>query len=113
MIRRPPRSTLFPYTTLFRSQLRPSPGALPGIQLEVDGSSTPYSAPLTLPLGVRAMLPLMAGNGLFIGEVAARGGLSRKALRLYAASGTLKTPRRTPSAYRHFPSDVPRPLSFV
>src|SRR5947209_9437507 len=24
MIRRPPRSTLFPYTTLFRSQLRPS-----------------------------------------------------------------------------------------
>src|SRR3989442_11025290 len=23
MIRRPPRSTLFPYTTLFRSQLRP------------------------------------------------------------------------------------------
>src|SRR5260221_10361912 len=24
MIRRPPRSTLFPYTTLFRSQLRPA-----------------------------------------------------------------------------------------
>src|SRR6266508_5575028 len=28
MIRRPPRSTLFPYTTLFRSQLRPLRGAL-------------------------------------------------------------------------------------
>src|SRR5258708_35551717 len=30
MIRRPPRSTLFPYTTLFRSPLleRPAPGAL-------------------------------------------------------------------------------------
>src|SRR5688572_30885135 len=28
MIRRPPRSTLFPYTTLFRSSLRPFP--LPG-----------------------------------------------------------------------------------
>src|SRR3712207_7527655 len=27
MIRRPPRSTLFPYTTLFRSRTRPSPGA--------------------------------------------------------------------------------------
>src|SRR5438552_14504858 len=27
MIRRPPRSTLFPYTTLFRSLLLPSPGA--------------------------------------------------------------------------------------
>src|SRR3712207_8344715 len=26
MIRRPPRSTLFPYTTLFRSQLRRPPG---------------------------------------------------------------------------------------
>src|SRR2546422_4951590 len=25
MIRRPPRSTLFPYTTLFRSQARPPP----------------------------------------------------------------------------------------
>src|SRR3712207_7975029 len=27
MIRRPPRSTLFPYTTLFRSRARPAPGA--------------------------------------------------------------------------------------
>src|SRR2546422_10636160 len=27
MIRRPPRSTLFPYTTLFRSRPHPSPGA--------------------------------------------------------------------------------------
>src|SRR3712207_7962035 len=26
MIRRPPRSTLFPYTTLFRSDLHPRPG---------------------------------------------------------------------------------------
>src|SRR2546421_8076464 len=29
MIRRPPRSTLFPYTTLFRSRGRGSEGALP------------------------------------------------------------------------------------
>src|SRR2546422_1134211 len=27
MIRRPPRSTLFPYTTLFRSSVAPSPSA--------------------------------------------------------------------------------------
>src|SRR3712207_8292293 len=27
MIRRPPRSTLFPYTTLFRSSPRPGPGS--------------------------------------------------------------------------------------
>src|SRR3712207_9297952 len=29
MIRRPPRSTLFPYTTLFRSRQRPRPSARP------------------------------------------------------------------------------------
>src|SRR5258708_25541880 len=29
MIRRPPRSTLFPYTTLFRSELNHRPNALP------------------------------------------------------------------------------------
>src|SRR3712207_7398648 len=32
MIRRPPRSTLFPYTTLFRSGQRPVPGAGPGLE---------------------------------------------------------------------------------
>src|SRR6266436_5045404 len=34
MIRRPPRSTLFPYTTLFRPELRFRPG-LPGRQCRV------------------------------------------------------------------------------
>src|SRR3712207_7631756 len=29
MIRRPPRSTLFPYTTLFRSGRRPGPAGVP------------------------------------------------------------------------------------
>src|SRR3712207_8152141 len=38
MIRRPPRSTLFPYTTLFRSQLGPGPGAvLRGEEVEQHG----------------------------------------------------------------------------
>src|SRR3712207_6913361 len=39
MIRRPPRSTLFPYTTLFRSPVRPGDAdLLPGfsVQKEVD-----------------------------------------------------------------------------
>src|SRR2546430_11285032 len=36
MIRRPPRSTLFPYTTLFRSQLRPA-----GVQREVRSPEQP------------------------------------------------------------------------
>src|SRR3989454_8415216 len=34
MIRRPPRSTLFPYTTLFRSQLLPQDAARPS---DADG----------------------------------------------------------------------------
>src|SRR2546430_5043952 len=34
MIRRPPRSTLFPYTTLFRSELEPT---LPPRHLNLDG----------------------------------------------------------------------------
>src|SRR5256885_10288804 len=33
MIRRPPRSTLFPYTTLFRSSLRPRACALCSVNL--------------------------------------------------------------------------------
>src|SRR6266508_5091390 len=38
MIRRPPRSTLFPYTTLFRSCLRSPPQVRPGWRSE-DGRS--------------------------------------------------------------------------
>src|SRR5579863_4808128 len=40
MIRRPPRSTLFPYTTLFRSL---SAGLVPGPRLPVGGSALPDS----------------------------------------------------------------------
>src|SRR2546430_17216763 len=36
MIRRPPRSTLFPYTTLFRSQLMQDAGGLMGAPVRVD-----------------------------------------------------------------------------
>src|SRR2546425_5440768 len=37
MIRRPPRSTLFPYTTLFRSGLLPANGRAPGQGQERGG----------------------------------------------------------------------------
>src|SRR3712207_8230835 len=37
MIRRPPRSTLFPYTTLFRSRRRPDEGPADG-HLAADGA---------------------------------------------------------------------------
>src|SRR5260221_3002107 len=41
MIRRPPRSTLFPYTTLFRSQLRPAQRRLNSILLGIDPDPHP------------------------------------------------------------------------
>jgi len=39
-------------------------------------------------------------DGLFIGEVAVRSGVSRKALRLYEAAGILPPPRRSAARYR-------------
>src|SRR3712207_7258418 len=39
MIRRPPRSTLFPYTTLFRSLAPPRPGDLPAAHRTAPGAA--------------------------------------------------------------------------
>src|SRR2546430_10370105 len=39
MIRRPPRSTLFPYTTLFRSEIGPGRGALTHQLLRAAGGA--------------------------------------------------------------------------
>ena len=55
----------------------------------------------------------MAREGLLIGEMAQRGGVSRKALRLYEAAGILPPPRRTPSGYRVYGRDALALLSFV
>jgi MerR family copper efflux transcriptional regulator len=55
----------------------------------------------------------MARDGLLIGEVAARTGLSRKAVRLYEASGILSAPRRTAAGYRVFEPDAEATLAFV
>src|SRR2546425_4885503 len=46
MIRRPPRSTLFPYTTLFRSHRRPPDGTelLPAHQRVMDSAGCERSA---------------------------------------------------------------------
>src|SRR5256885_11724241 len=44
MIRRPPRSTLFPYTTLFRSRIRPTdttPGGMAHSPCEGTGAWSP------------------------------------------------------------------------
>src|SRR2546427_3115948 len=86
MIRRPPRSTLFPYTTLFRSQLgRPDPDRVPR--------------------AVRVQRPGRAG-GLPAAEPAAR--RDRKSTRLnsshsqisYAVFCLKKKKKKTDNVYR-------------
>src|SRR6266545_893826 len=52
-------------------------------------------------------------EGLRIGEVAAKSGFSRKALKVYEAHGILPPPRRTPAGYRVYASDVLPILAFV
>src|SRR5256885_2727573 len=61
MIRRPPRSTLFPYTTLFRSQLHERPG----VEQHVEALARRHLALLVLRLdAVRAAAQL--GLGAFL-----------------------------------------------
>src|SRR5216683_5673554 len=56
MIRRPPRSTLFPYTTLFRS-LRPHPRGAVGDGLRPAGGGAHPATPGTVRFPVGASLP--------------------------------------------------------
>lgn len=55
----------------------------------------------------------MGRQGLLIGEVAARSGVSRKALRLYEAAGILPRVPRTPSGYRVYGEEILPVLAFV
>src|SRR5256884_5016116 len=73
MIRRPPRSTLFPYTTLFRSRLRRF-----GLMTFVPRpSSIPRGVVLLTPKAARALSPADA----------ARGREDRKSTRLNSSHG--------------------------
>src|SRR3712207_7229969 len=56
MIRRPPRSTLFPYTTLFRSGARAADGAAPDLR-------EPRSQPRREPLRLRVWLVQLRAQG--------------------------------------------------
>lgn len=55
----------------------------------------------------------MAQDGLLIGEVAAKSGVSRKALRLYERAGIVPSPRRTAAGYRVYSQDTLALLVFV
>jgi len=68
---------------------------------------------LTLPLGAGSILGAMRRQRLLIGEVAARSGLSRKAIRLYENIGILTAATRTEAGYRVYRDDVLPVLNFV
>ncbi len=55
----------------------------------------------------------MARDGLLIGQVAAKSGISRKALRLYEKAGILPPARRTGSGYRVYGPETLALLGFV
>ena len=55
----------------------------------------------------------MGRDGLLIGEVASRSGVSRKALRLYERAGILAEPRRTEAGYRVYGPETLAILTFV
>src|SRR5689334_25200913 len=55
MVRRPPRSTLFPYTTLFRSPRRRRPLAVFSL-FHFPWTHAPRGLPGVLPCGVRTFL---------------------------------------------------------
>src|SRR5258705_8369224 len=70
MIRRPPRSTLFPYTTLFRSSLRVKVGGCLATENDFDGvpyqavwpgSSTPSQDALLHPQSILFSSPVFNG----------------------------------------------------
>src|SRR3712207_8578059 len=78
MIRRPPRSTLFPYTTLFRSGVPGPRHGLCFVVPPVEGAQP--AAPLTLLAGERARLRI----GLH-----ARRSLDRKSTRLNSSHANI------------------------
>ncbi len=55
----------------------------------------------------------MGRDGLLIGEVASRSGVTRKALRLYERAGILPPARRTAAGYRVYTNETLALLVFV
>jgi MerR family transcriptional regulator, copper efflux regulator len=55
----------------------------------------------------------MGRDGLLSGELAKRGGVSRKALRVYEASNILPAARRTTAGYRVYGADALGVVTFV
>src|SRR3712207_7777817 len=78
MIRRPPRSTLFPYTTLFRSRAPPAPVGEDGRDPRVVGAAQApaLQPPRADPLGQRPP-PRLTGSSRFCAGSVGIAGFSR------------------------------------
>src|SRR3712207_7867006 len=81
MIRRPPRSTLFPYTTLFRSDV------LASAITERPAAVRPLGRSATVPLNPSAFVAV-TGNGVLLSEDMARR-LDRKSTRLNSSHANI------------------------
>src|SRR2546425_4512906 len=80
---------------------------------KVEAVGMTHNERLDLDPGGRVYAPGVGRNGLFIGELAARGRTTRKALRLYETARILPAPRRTASGYRVYDAEALRLLGFV
>src|SRR3712207_7752514 len=86
MIRRPPRSTLFPYTTLFRSASGPGDGGVPrGRFLLRESAPDPLRRVVRHSRGAARR----RGRALRLGEVDARAPPDRKSTRLNSSHANI------------------------
>src|SRR3989449_5856534 len=70
MIRRPPRSTLFPYTTLFRSVAIPSAIKVFNWTATLYKGSISYDTPMLYALGFIGLFTIGGMTGLFLAALA-------------------------------------------
>src|SRR3712207_8338675 len=91
MIRRPPRSTLFPYTTLFRSMIEAGMfGHLPGHELvEQNQVFRNNGLGQFIPMPDWRLGSTLSGRGLSLGDLDGDGDLDRKSTRLNSSHANI------------------------
>ncbi len=68
---------------------------------------------MTFPYGERSTLLVRMRDGVTIGELARRAGVTRKAIRFYEAKQVLPPPTRAANGYRLYGDEAVEMLSFV
>src|SRR3712207_8371731 len=93
MIRRPPRSTLFPYTTLFRS----NGGGVPNIWVMNPNGANKTN--VSDNKSTSAVMPAWSPNGAKIAYVGVRSGSTNRNIYVMSASGGGQGPINTNAAH--------------